>query len=73
MMPCTHENAYLIGTAEGIRCRRCGQVFATFADIHPAPVPEEIPEEKKRSTGTRSGNDSRKAETRAQEKRRLTI
>ena len=35
-MNCTHENAFLIGTAEGIRCRRCGQVFATFADIHPA-------------------------------------
>lgn len=44
-MNCLHENAFLIGTAEGIRCRRCGQVFATFADIHPAPVPEEIPEE----------------------------
>lgn len=44
-MNCLHENAFLIGTAEGIRCRRCGQVFATFADIYPEPVPEEIPEE----------------------------
>lgn len=45
MMPCTHENAFLMGTAAGIRCRRCGQVFATFADIYPEPVPEAIPEE----------------------------
>lgn len=40
---CLHENAFLIGTAEGIRCRRCGQLFATFADIYPEPVP--TPEE----------------------------
>ena len=40
MMPCTHENAFLIGTAEGIRCRRCGKLFATFADIYPEPVPD---------------------------------
>lgn len=43
MMTCLHENAYLIGTAEGIRCRRCGKLFATFADIYPEPVP--APEE----------------------------
>lgn len=49
MMPCTHENAYLMGTAAGIRCRRCGKVFATFADIHPEPVPEVIPEKPKRT------------------------
>jgi hypothetical protein len=48
-MHCTHENAFLIGTAAGIRCRRCGQVFATFADIHPAPDPEVIPEKPKRT------------------------
>ena len=40
MMPCTHENAFLMGTAAGIRCLRCGQVFATFADIHPEADPE---------------------------------
>ena len=44
-MNCLHENDYLMGTAAGIRCRRCGKVFDTFADIHPAPVPEVIPEE----------------------------
>lgn len=52
MMPCTHEIAFLIGTAEGIRCRRCGKLFATFADIYPEPVPapdpEVIPEKPKR-------------------------
>lgn len=45
MMPCTHENAFLMGTADGIVCRRCGKVFASIADIHPEPVQEEIPEE----------------------------
>lgn len=38
MAECKHENQYLIGTATGITCRRCGASFKTFAEINPAPA-----------------------------------
>lgn len=42
---CNHENAVLIGTANGIQCRRCGRVFKTFEEYRaetekPAESPE---------------------------------
>lgn len=30
---CKHDNRDLIGDANGIKCRACGKVFASFADI----------------------------------------
>ena len=31
---CRHEIGDLIGTADGIICRKCGKKFTTFAEIH---------------------------------------
>ena len=28
---CTHDVEHLVGTADGITCKNCGKVFATFA------------------------------------------
>lgn len=39
-MACKHENKFLMGTKDGILCRGCGQLFASFDDIHPAAVPD---------------------------------
>lgn len=33
---CKHETRDLIGTADGIRCRRCGAAFKTFAELQKA-------------------------------------
>ena len=32
-MKCNHATEHLVGTAEGIKCRVCGKVFATFDEI----------------------------------------
>ena len=34
---CTHEQPQLVGTAEGIRCRACGKVFNSFAELEHGP------------------------------------
>lgn len=46
MAQCKHETPLLVGTADGIVCRRCGRVFASFAEIEAenAPEPEKAPE-----------------------------
>lgn len=48
---CNHETRDLIGTAEGIVCRKCGKKFTTFAEIHenaeaPAKAKSEAAEKK---------------------------
>lgn len=47
-MKCKHDNSYLVGTADGILCRGCGQLFKTFddlkADVEEAPAPDPAPE-----------------------------
>ena len=42
-MNCKHELPHLMGTADGIVCRACGRLFASFAEIEaekntPEPV-----------------------------------
>lgn len=32
-MKCNHATEHLVGTAEGIKCRVCGKVFATFDEL----------------------------------------
>ena len=32
-MVCTHDVEHLVGTADGITCKNCGKVFATFAEL----------------------------------------
>lgn len=32
-MKCTHPVEHLIGTADGIKCRVCGQLFPSYADL----------------------------------------
>ena len=50
---CRHEQAQLVGTAEGIRCRACGRIFASFEELERerAPVsekPEPVSEKSKK-------------------------
>ena len=37
---CKHEIQHLMGTADGIVCRKCGAKFANFDEIHPEPAAE---------------------------------
>lgn len=30
---CNHDNKDLVGVADGIRCRACGRVFASYAEL----------------------------------------
>lgn len=32
-MNCKHEQQHLMGTADGIVCRACGETFKTWADV----------------------------------------
>lgn len=32
-MECRHEVEHLVGTKDGIKCRNCGKMFATFAEL----------------------------------------
>ena len=53
MSNCTHENQYLMGTADGIICRRCGAHFKSFDELKPAaPAEEKKPEKPKRTRKT---------------------
>lgn len=55
MANCTHENEWLMGTADGIVCRRCGAFFKSFAELNPAPpVEEKKPEKPKRTRKAKS-------------------
>ena len=37
---CKHEIQHLMGTADGIVCRKCGAVFASMYEINAEPVAE---------------------------------
>ena len=55
MINCTHNNEWLMGTADGIVCRRCGSLFKSFDELNPAaPVDEPKPEKPKRTRKTKS-------------------
>lgn len=43
-MDCKHENQHLMGTADGIVCRKCGRVFRDFSEINPAEAPAPVVE-----------------------------
>ena len=53
-MKCIHEQAALIGSAEGIRCRTCGKLFHSFDEIErdraaaDAPAPADKPKKTRR-------------------------
>lgn len=32
-MECTHAVEHLVGTKDGIKCRNCGKMFASFAEL----------------------------------------
>lgn len=43
---CTHDVEHLVGTKDGITCKNCGKVFATFAELESdRPKPKEQVEE----------------------------
>lgn len=60
---CKHDVNYLMGTSEGIVCRKCGKVFPNLATLHAdleadraaqeAPTAEPVKEEKPKTTRTR--------------------
>ena len=60
---CKHDVNYLMGTSEGIVCRKCGKVFPNLATLHAdleadraaqeAPKAEPVKEEKPKTTRTR--------------------
>lgn len=37
---CKHEIQHLMGTADGIVCRKCGAKFASMDEINPEPAAE---------------------------------
>lgn len=39
---CKHEIQHLMGTADGIVCRKCGATFASFDEINPEPAAEPV-------------------------------
>lgn len=59
-MDCKHDVNYLMGTSEGIVCRKCGKVFPSLATLHAdleadraaqeAPKAEPVKEEKPKKT-----------------------
>ena len=54
MANCKHDLPFLMGTAEGIRCRTCGKLFHSFEEIErdraaaDAPAPADKPKRPKR-------------------------
>lgn len=50
MPGCEHRNEWLIGTADGITCRRCGAFFKSFDELKPAATAEEKAPEKPKRT-----------------------
>lgn len=66
-MKCKHDNSYLMGTADGILCRGCGQLFKTFdelkADAGDAPTVEAQPVEEPEKKPTPKRGRKRKEES----------
>ena len=61
-MKCNHATEHLVGTAEGIKCRVCGKVFATFDELvndrkedSPKEVTEAPAEETPKKKTTKKG------------------
>lgn len=54
---CKHEIQHLMGTADGIVCRKCGAVFASFDEIHPEPVAEPAEKPKRTRRSAKKGDD----------------
>ena len=58
-MNCTHDTAFLMGTADGIICRNCNRKFKTFAEIEqekqaeqPKEPAESKPKRKRKEVNT---------------------
>ncbi len=47
MAECKHEMQWLMGTADGITCRKCGKQFKSFEEIEAENKPAAEPEEPK--------------------------
>ena len=52
MAECKHETSFLMGTAEGIVCRKCGRQFKNFEEIAAENKPAAEPEEPKTAEKT---------------------
>ena len=56
-MKCKHDIRFLIGTTDGILCKRCGKLFQSFDELkadgaqgEAEPAPVEAPAEKPKRT-----------------------
>ena len=47
MATCKHENQYLMGTNQGIVCRKCGALFSSFDELNKTQKPAEAEAEPK--------------------------
>lgn len=60
-MNCKHELSYLMGTKDGIVCRKCGALFSSFDEIYPKeqaePVEQERPVEKPKRGRSKKKDD----------------
>ena len=57
---CRHEQAQLVGTADGILCRACGKIFANFEELEQERDPKEEPqaEQAKPKRGTKKKKEA---------------
>ena len=65
---CKHETPWLLGTADGIVCRKCGKAFPSLATLHAdleadragqeAPKAEPVKEEKPKARTRKKKEDA---------------
>lgn len=56
---CKHELPDLMGTADGIVCRKCGRLFSTMEEIAAENAPaQEAPAEKPKRTRKKKDGDA---------------
>lgn len=63
-MVCTHDVEHLVGTADGITCKNCGKVFATFAELEadrPKPKKEQVEEVTEKPTEEKPAEKPKKS------------
>lgn len=57
---CKHELKDLMGTADGIVCRKCGAKFASMDEINPKPAAEPEPAEEPAEKPKRTRKSAKK-------------
>lgn len=61
---CRHEVEHLVGTKDGIKCRNCGKMFASFAELvadRPKLKKEQVEEVTEKPTEEKPAEKPKKA------------